>query len=315
MRTFIGIALLSLCAASIPAFAQTEDSTAAKVRYESGVKHFDLAEYEPALADFKEAYRQKSDPVFLYNIAQCHRKLGHTDDAITFYQNYLRRAPDARNRAEVERRLAELETLRAAENAAAAPGSKIQPAPAAEQVAGPVYAPIGPGVPPAYPAAAPAAALPATAQPAGAQSREPTMLSLPTPAPTAVPPAASVAETAAPGPMIETASPGHGLRVAGVACAALGLASIGTAVYFYTRALSLSDKVNNSDAPSPLDHEAGKNAQTMQWVFYGAGAAAVATGSLLYYLGWRAADLGPSANTVAPWVAPGMAGLAAKGAF
>jgi hypothetical protein len=83
MRRFISVALVCLCTATSTVSAETEDAAAAKARYEAGVKHFDLAEYEPALADFKEAYRQKSDPVFLYNIAQCHRKLGHTDDANT----------------------------------------------------------------------------------------------------------------------------------------------------------------------------------------------------------------------------------------
>jgi tetratricopeptide (TPR) repeat protein len=89
-----------------------DDIAAAKAHYETGVRHFDLSEYEPALVEFKEAYRNKPDPVFLYNIAQCHRKLGHTDEAISFYQSYLRRAPEAKNREEVERRIAELQSLR-----------------------------------------------------------------------------------------------------------------------------------------------------------------------------------------------------------
>lgn len=81
----------------------------AKQHYAAATKFYDLAEYEGALREFKEAYRAVEDPAFLFNIAQCHRKLGHTQDAITFYRNYLRRAPHAANRAEVERRIAELE--------------------------------------------------------------------------------------------------------------------------------------------------------------------------------------------------------------
>jgi len=81
----------------------------AKQHYAAASKFYDLAEYEGALREFKEAYRAVEDPAFLFNIAQCHRKLGHTQDAITFYKNYLRRAPHAANRAEVERRIAELE--------------------------------------------------------------------------------------------------------------------------------------------------------------------------------------------------------------
>ena len=67
----------------------------AKQHYAAATKFYDLAEYEGALREFKEAYRAVEDPAFLFNIAQCHRKLGHTQDAITFYRTYLRRAPKA----------------------------------------------------------------------------------------------------------------------------------------------------------------------------------------------------------------------------
>ena len=146
MRRLISVALVCLCAGASPVFAETEDAEAAKVRYEAGVKHFDLAEYEPALADFKEAYRQKADPAFLYNIAQCHRRLGHTDDAITFYQNYLRRSPDAKNREEVQRRISELEAVR-----------RAGPEPSTPVTAQPIVAPPVAAAPPTIPAAQPAA--------------------------------------------------------------------------------------------------------------------------------------------------------------
>lgn len=130
------VTTLALLGAGCPTAALAQDdTTVAKARYESGVRHFDLSEYDRALGDFKEAYRNKPDPVFLYNMAQCHRKLGHTDDAITFYQSYLRRAPDAKNRDEVERRIAELESLRAAENASiTSTGSRAQPSPLSSEV-------------------------------------------------------------------------------------------------------------------------------------------------------------------------------------
>jgi tetratricopeptide (TPR) repeat protein len=117
--------------ALLPAIAQADDTLAAKAKYASGVRHFDLSEYDNALADFKDAYRNKPDPVFLYNIAQCHRKLGHTDEAITFYQSYLRRAPEARNREEVERRIKDLESLRDAQSASVVTSAGIKPQPRA----------------------------------------------------------------------------------------------------------------------------------------------------------------------------------------
>ena len=141
------LAVFALAVAWSPSAALAQDdAAAAKAHYETGVRHFDLSEYEPALVEFKEAYRNKPDPAFLYNIAQCHRKLGHVDEAITFYQSYLRRAPDAKNRDEVERRIAELQASRAGEGAPAAnaTGSETRPSPvsteaqekAAAQIAG-----------------------------------------------------------------------------------------------------------------------------------------------------------------------------------
>ena len=97
----------------------------AKQHYAAATKFYDLAEYEGALREFKEAYRAVEDPAFLFNIAQCHRKLGHAQDAITFYKNYLRRAPHAANKAEVERRIAELERA----PTTAAPPADEPPAP------------------------------------------------------------------------------------------------------------------------------------------------------------------------------------------
>ena len=113
----------------------------AKQHFEAGVSHFDLAEWEQALVEFKEAYRLKSDATFLYNIAQCHRKLGHVDDALTFYKTYLRRAPEAPNREEVERRIQELEAEQPRRKGEAKAPAEAKPAtlpaPPVEQQPGP----------------------------------------------------------------------------------------------------------------------------------------------------------------------------------
>jgi hypothetical protein len=81
------MACLLLLVSTITAGSAYADDTAdAKRLFASATKHFDLAEYEAALADFKEGYRHKDDPVFLYNIGQCYRLMkGHEEDAIRFY--------------------------------------------------------------------------------------------------------------------------------------------------------------------------------------------------------------------------------------
>jgi tetratricopeptide (TPR) repeat protein len=116
------LAALMLCLAPSTAVSAPGDEIAqARQHYGDGERHFNLAEYQEALVDFKEAYRLKPDAVFLYNIGQCHRKLGHVDDALTFYRNYLRLSSSAPNRAEVERRIHELEVEQAAKQARPAP--------------------------------------------------------------------------------------------------------------------------------------------------------------------------------------------------
>jgi hypothetical protein len=85
---------------------------AVRGEYEAGVRYFDRSEFNEALTAFANAYHARPDAAFLFNIAQCHRKLGHIDDAIASYQTFLREAPDAKNRSDVERRIAELEIQR-----------------------------------------------------------------------------------------------------------------------------------------------------------------------------------------------------------
>ena len=113
MSTRMNIALLvaGLLTLPVPAWAQgSSNAKEAKAAYEEGARHYDLAEYAEALTSFKDAYRAKTDPSFLFNIAQCLRKLNKLDDAATFYRTYLRRAPDASNRVEVERHLKDVES-------------------------------------------------------------------------------------------------------------------------------------------------------------------------------------------------------------
>ena len=131
MNKIISLLLASLLLVqSLPGWAQ--GSKESKAAYEEGARHYDLAEYAEALDSFKDAYRAKTDPAFLFNIAQCLRKLGKLEDAATFYRTYLRRAPDAINRVEVERHLRDIEEQLAAASPAAPPGAySPQAAPAA----------------------------------------------------------------------------------------------------------------------------------------------------------------------------------------
>lgn len=85
-------------------------SEEAKRLYAKGNQHFALAEYEQAVAAFKEAFRHKEDPALLFNIAQSYRQIrGQEQNAIRLYRSFLQRSPHAPNREEVERKIDELE--------------------------------------------------------------------------------------------------------------------------------------------------------------------------------------------------------------
>ena len=129
MRSILVAILVTVMQVASPvARAASDDNETARRLYESATRHFDLTEYEAALNDFKEGYRHKDDPVFLYNIAQCYRLMNKNDEALKFYRSYLRRAPGAPNRDEVERRIATLqESIAAADRARQTPPQTTLP--------------------------------------------------------------------------------------------------------------------------------------------------------------------------------------------
>jgi tetratricopeptide (TPR) repeat protein len=140
-------------AGTAPAFAASGDTARvhdARVHYEQAVANYNLDELAPALAEFREAYRLKPDPSFLFNIAQCYRKLGQVDAALDFYRKYLRSLPNAPNRADVERIVADLRAHQASATtpeAAPATHPSVTAAPVIEAPVAP--APVAPLVVPA----------------------------------------------------------------------------------------------------------------------------------------------------------------------
>src|SRR5690242_16110109 len=86
-----------------------DNKQVAKGLFESGLRQYNLGHFERALSDFESAYQTVPDPVFLFNVGQCNRMLGRTQEALLAYRAYLREAPKAPNREEVDRLRAELE--------------------------------------------------------------------------------------------------------------------------------------------------------------------------------------------------------------
>ena len=168
-----------------------KEKAEAKAHYDQGTVHFNLDEWPQAIEEFRAAYRAYPDAIFLYNIAQCYRKMGNPAEALSFYKKYLRERPDAPNRAEVEKRIDELEAAQA----------KSREAPPS-------------GVTPPMPGMPPAASLPETA------STAPTAAPPGQPAPplaigTAAPPVLARADSAPPGADVTTSVPAAGAPASG----------------------------------------------------------------------------------------------------
>ncbi len=81
----------------------------ARQHYQTGQKKFDAGDLQGAILSFAAADALVPSPLLSYNIAICHERLGDPDAAIRRYEEYLRRRPDAPNRAEIEARMAALE--------------------------------------------------------------------------------------------------------------------------------------------------------------------------------------------------------------
>jgi hypothetical protein len=94
---------------------EDQNVTLFNTRYRAGTQAYEKQDYAEAIKNFQLAYAQKPEALLLYNIAQCHRKLNHDGEAITYFQSFLNSSepiePDLR--AKAERFLGELKNHQA----------------------------------------------------------------------------------------------------------------------------------------------------------------------------------------------------------
>ena len=102
------LAVTFLVALFAPMVAHADDVSAARAHYERGTTLYDLQRYDEAAREYEAAYEAKHDPALLFNIGQAYRLAGDFKRAIGSYRSFLRRVPDASNRAEIEARIAEM---------------------------------------------------------------------------------------------------------------------------------------------------------------------------------------------------------------
>ncbi len=108
-RTVILVAMFALLAPRVSHAAP--DKAKAKVLYEQAMQHYNVGEFDEAAKLFIDAYKAAPDPTFLYNTAQAYRLGGNHQKALFFYKSYLRDAPNAANREEVEKRIEQLKLI------------------------------------------------------------------------------------------------------------------------------------------------------------------------------------------------------------
>ena len=303
VATVLGGALLlrgpSLHAEPGAATGATEDPAAARAHFKTGSTYYDLGKYDDAIREFEAAYEAKSDPAFLFNLAQAHRLADHPAEALHFYRTYLRYVPDPPNLADIETKMKALEKLAASrptppESAPASsqttatqppPGTAAGPAsePSARE---PTFAaepppppPGGPpvGAPPVLPpdgAGAPTAAAPAPP---------------PTHTPSDQPPVSAPSVSASPAPSVaahggeeSAAIPGGASRrrlgkiltiVGGSVMVAGALFGIGARVE--------SNKVETATVFDPSVEKRGQSFESLQWVGYILGAVTAGVGVYL----------------------------------
>jgi tetratricopeptide (TPR) repeat protein len=246
------------------AAATTDDEKdrRAKDLYEQGNTHYDLAEYDQAIDLFKQAYALSHRPTLLYNIAQAYRLKGDCEQALQVYRNYLRVDPGSQFRAKVESRIAEMETC--VKDPTRKPVGKE-----AIQEGGGGSATEGKGAKGTVGHDVVGGGGGGAAGPSGAGSES---------------------------------ARGGTKKLFGLVAAGVGVAAIGTGVYFSLQAKDKSDQVAEAcPAASPCDwnpmleslQSDGQSAQTTATVLYVVGGAAIAGGVVLYILGANEASAAP----------------------
>jgi tetratricopeptide (TPR) repeat protein len=274
MRSVLGVGLAGVLLATtlspLPAWAQKkgakptpeEQEKAAKTakareHYDKGITHYNLGEFDKAIEEFKQAYAISGAPGLLFNVAQAYRLVGDYKQALYFYNTYLRLQPNAANRADVEARMAEMEKA------------------LAEQKAIEDAKPKG---------TLPAEGKPGTTEPPPPVETKPAEVKPEPVASTEAPPPAVVEE--------KKSGQGKTKKIIGLATGGVGVALLGTGVYFAMQASSaasdIEDVSNNGGTwNSDLDakYADGESAASTALILCVAGGAAVAGGVVVYLLG------------------------------
>jgi tetratricopeptide (TPR) repeat protein len=276
VRTLLVLAPL-LLAAPRAARAATPLEEARALTSQATVE-YNVGRFQQALELYTKAYERLPKPALLFNIGQCHRLLGHYEQALFFYHGFLRERPDAPNRSLVEQHIDESQKALDGQRAAQQEAEKK-----AEASAVPAAAPVQPS-----PSLSPQPAAPAPQATSSGDTTQPMPSS----------------------PVLRIA----GLATAGAGVVLIGA---GVALGVHANSLSselsqVSAQHGTWSSEYQNDYDSGKSAATAATVLYIAGGAALAAGAVLTYIGWPKSHASVTAS-VAP--TPGGAAFGLAGAF
>jgi tetratricopeptide (TPR) repeat protein len=276
--------LLALTLLLLPLAAQA-GSKESKESKERAAKTACLSgDYAKGVTLLAELYVSFNDVAYLFNQGRCYEQSGKYAEAIVSFREYALKNEDAGNGpdAAVEKHIAHCQALIDNQKLAAHVGMS-----------------------------APAAA--SSVQPGAAATLEPQ-------SPVAAPVPADVKPQEPRVGIVEAASvaPGRSLRVAGITVAVVGAAGIASGVLLNIKANRLASNLEAANGSSTTMYSRSTESsrstyQTFGWVAYGAGAASVAGGAILYFLGYSRGQNGQVAFV--PTAGAGHLGAALQGAF
>lgn len=135
----------------------------------------------------------------------------------------------------------------------------------------------------------------------------------PAPAEPIPPPAPQVVVTQPPSPAL--ASPGSGLRTAGVVTASVGAAAAVAGGLLNLKANSIADSMGTTIGNYEARNSDRKTYETAAWIGYGVGAACLVTGAILYGIGRQTGADSTTSVALLPAIGPGQAGALLTGGF
>lgn len=273
-------------------FAASKESKAPKESKEKLAKTACLSgDYARGVALLAELYVDTNDIAHLFNQGRCFEQNGKYEDAIVRFREFQRKNADAGNPpdAAAEKHIADCQALLDQQK------PPLPPMPAPAQ------------------APAPAPSVPIAAAPATDSS-----------GPLSAPGAATTQPEANPAGLAASTGGdrGAGMKIAGIAVLAVGVAGVVTGVVLNLKANSLASDLDASAATTNAsttlytrNKESSRSTyETYSWVSYGVGGACLAAGAVLFYLGHsRAAD--HASVALLPAAGPGQVGAVMQGAF